>query len=74
VFSDQPAAEAELVEELVVNDVDPSVLVEAEPEVEPEAELEAEATSPVAEAETLEESPAAADEPATGSDETTAPA
>jgi small subunit ribosomal protein S1 len=64
VFSDQPSAEADVVEELVVNDVDPSVLVEAEPE--------AEASSPADEAETVEESAAAADEPAEGSDETTA--
>jgi small subunit ribosomal protein S1 len=68
VFSDQPAAEAEIVEELVANDVDPSVLVEPEAE----SATEAEGSAPVAEADT-DEAPAAADEPVEGSDETTAP-
>jgi small subunit ribosomal protein S1 len=54
VFSDQPSAEADVVEELVVTDVDPSVLVE------PDAEAE----SSAAEETTDEESPAAsADDP-----------
>ena len=54
VFSDQPSAEADVVEELVVNDVDPSV------PVEPGAVAE----SSAAEETTDEESPAAsADDP-----------
>jgi small subunit ribosomal protein S1 len=54
VFSDRPSAEAEVVEELVVNDVDPSVLVEPDVDAEPST----------AEATTVEEPAAAsADEP-----------
>jgi len=67
VFSDQPATQPALVEELVVNDVDPSVLVEPEADAEPGAVVEVEIA--------VEEPPAAADEPeavaepAPGSDE-----
>jgi small subunit ribosomal protein S1 len=54
VFSDRPSGEADVVEELVVNDVDPSVLVEPDVDAEPSA----------AEATTVEEPAAAsADEP-----------
>jgi small subunit ribosomal protein S1 len=63
VFSDQPAAKSDLVEELVVDDVDPSVLVEPEPEPEAESPADDEAVT--------DEQPlaASADEPAEGSDE-----